>query len=200
MRPWAVCAIGAIGAAAILAGLAGGVGCNTHQCDSDMVCVDSLGLMSKVNQADACAPNSGGTPITGDAGPYNLHVSTNLSASGYELVWETTPIVGPWLDFPGQRTYVIQFPPGLSGHLPTSVDVYVSSDNPSPAADNGDAGADGNALEAPHLNYTTASGSLAEFTDTTATQLSVLNATCAAYSMRMVVRAQVTALDAGFLE
>jgi hypothetical protein len=197
MRPWTAWPIGAIGAIGAAAILAGGAGCNTHQCDSDMVCIDSLGFMSKVNQAEACAPNSGGTPITGDAGPYNLHVSTNLSASGYELVWETSSIVGPWLDFPGQRTYVIQFPPGLSGHLPTSVDVYVSSDNPSPR-DNGDACADGNALECPHLNYTTASGSLAEFTNTTATQLSVWNATCALYSMRMVVRAQVTALDAGF--
>lgn len=161
-------------------------GCNTHQCDSQMVCIDSLGLMKTVNQAEACTPSAGGTPILGDAGPYNLHVSTNLSASGYELVWETTPLVGPWLDFPGMRTYIIQFPSGLSGHLPTSVDVYVSSDNP-----------DADALDASHANYTTASGSLAEFTNTTETQLSVLNATCARYSMRMVVRAQVNALDAG---
>jgi hypothetical protein len=161
-------------------------GCSTHQCDNEIVCIDSLGFMKTVNQADACTTSAGGTPITGDAGPYNLQVSTNLSASGYEVVWETTPFVGPWLDFPGMRTYIIQFPSGLSGHLPTSVDVYVSSDNP-----------DANALEAPHMNFTTASGSLAELMNTTATQLSVLNATCAAYSMRMVVRAQVIAPDAG---
>jgi hypothetical protein len=135
-------------------------GCSTHQCDNEIVCIDSLGFMKTVNQADACTTSAGGTPITGDAGPYNLQVSTNLSASGYEVVWETTPFVGPWLDFPGMRTYIIQFP-------------------------------------SPHMNFTTASGSLAELMNTTATQLSVLNATCAAYSMRMVVRAQVIAPDAG---
>jgi hypothetical protein len=196
MRPLGTLALSiwSIGAPSIVWGAA--TGCNTHQCDADISCIDGQGLMKMVSDAAACGPNGGGTPITGSSGPYNLQVSTNLSATGYELVWETTPIVGPWLDFPGQRTYVVQYPPGLSGHLPTSVEVYVSSDNPD-NPDGGNASADATAAAASHANYTTASGSLAEFTNTTATQLSVLNATCAGYSMRMVVRAQVTAFDAG---
>jgi hypothetical protein len=148
-------------------------------------------MKTGLSRAEDC-PKAGGTPITGDAGPYNLHVSTNLSATGYEVVWETTPIVGPWLEVPGQRTYVIQYPPGLSGHLPTSVEVYVPNDNPAGSdADDGAGSAD-----LPHMNFTTASGSLAELMNTTTTQLSVMNATCAPYSMRLVVRAQVTASDA----
>ena len=171
--------------AGVLSVLQGATGCNTHQCDSDLVCIDGLGFMRTVSDAGACSPDAGGTPITGDAGAYNLQVSTNSSASGYELVWETTPIVGPWLDFPGQRTYVIQYPPGLLGHLPTTVETYVSYDNPDSSVD------------APHMNVTMASGSLAELMNTTDTQLSVLNATCQPFSMRMVVRAQVGSADAG---
>jgi hypothetical protein len=122
---------------------------------------------------------------------------------------------------------VIQYPPPLAGHLPTSIEVYVSQDNPpkvTPAptdagtdadaadadaadadaadadaadADAADADAGTATVQSPHGNFTIASGSLAEIMNATDTQLSVLNATCAPYSMRMVIRAQVTALGAG---
>jgi hypothetical protein len=186
----------------VVGGLAvpqGATGCNTHDCDSQTVCIDGRGLMKAVDNTDDCKADTGGTPIAGDAGPpYNLQISTNLSASGYEVVWETTSINGPWLDFPGQRTYVIQYPPGLWGHLPTSIEVYVSYDNPPNAMNvESDGGAeaatsaDADAEALPHMNFTTASGALAEIENTTPTQLSLLNATCTETFMRMVVRAQV---------
>jgi hypothetical protein len=93
---------------------------------------------------------------------------------------------------------VIQYPAGLWGHLPTSIEVYVSYDNPPNAMNvESDGGAeaatsaDADAEALPHMNFTTASGALAEIENTTPTQLSLLNATCTETFMRMVVRAQV---------
>jgi hypothetical protein len=121
--------------------------------------------------------------------------SLDVVQSGEELVWSTSPLTGPWLDFPGQRTYVIDLPAGLLGHPPTSIVAWVSSDNPSNAG-------------VPHMNYTQASGLLAEFPNCSvqppsgdlcghmqlinaSTQLGILNASCADYSLRVEVRAQL---------
>ncbi len=161
-------------------GLRAATGCTTHQCDSDMVCIDSTGSMKTISDASECTPIiTGGTKLPF----YNLDVWNNAGA----LFWETSSLLGPWLDFPGQRTYIINLPPGLAGQRDLAVFPYVSSDN---AADM-EAGA-------PHMNYTPASGQLTEFTNAgTSLQLSVVNATCVGYGLRLVVSAHATGSDDG---
>lgn len=170
---------------------AGGVpatsGCTTHQCDSDMVCIDSTGLMKSITNASECTPvidppvtrSDGAADAAVPASFYNLEVGHIVSDTGDEaLVWDTSSFLGPWLDFPGQRTYVIQFPPGLSGHVPTSVVGWVSSDNDA-------------SFGASHANSTLATGQLLEITNMASTQLSVFNDTCVDYGLRIEIVADV---------
>lgn len=165
---------------------AGGVpatsGCTTHQCDSDLVCIDSTGSMKTIINASDCTPViTGGTKLPF----YNLSVGDFVSDNGDEqIVWDTSSFLGPWLDFPGQRTYIIQYPPGFAGHVPTGVWPWVSSDN--------DAGVD-----VSHSNWTPASGQLFEVTNTESTQLTVLNATCVDYGLRIEFQADLPKASAG---
>jgi hypothetical protein len=149
-------------------GTPGAVGCTTHQCDPDIVCIDGNGNSTTVSDAGLCGPATGGTPVA----HYNLAVQFN----GRAFTWTTTTLSGPWLDFPGNRTYVISLPQqliDLGATLSIPPKVYVSADNPSDAA--------------PHMNLTVASGALAEFENVMSTQFSVLNATCAGYSLLVEV-------------
>jgi hypothetical protein len=131
-----------------------------------MVCIDSTGSMKTIRDASECTPIiTGGTKLPF----YNLDVQD----FGGELVWTTSSLLGTWLDFPGQRTYVIQFPPGLAGHVPLALPLAsVSSDNTTDMAP-----------DASHLNATLGSGQLAEITNVSATQLSILNDTCVDYGL-----------------
>jgi hypothetical protein len=151
-------------AIALRPGAPGAVGCTTHQCDPVIVCIDGNGNSTTVSDAGLCGPATGGTPIP----HYNLAAQFN----GRAFTWTTTTLSGPWLDFPGERTYVISLPQelvALGATLTTVPTAVVSADNPSDAA--------------PHMNLTNASGALAEFGNVTSTQFSVLNATCAGYSL-----------------
>jgi hypothetical protein len=60
-------------------------GCTTHQCDQATVPLGGAGQMP--------LPGSSEEPL----------------ADG-ELVWRSSPAAGPWLDFPGLRTYVLTYP------------------------------------------------------------------------------------------
>jgi hypothetical protein len=161
-------ALGPALAIALRPGTPGAVGCTTHQCDPEIVCIDGNGNSTTVTDAGLCGSTTGGTPVA----HYNLAVQLN----GRAFTWTTTTLSGPWLDFPGNRTYVISLPQeliDLGATLSTVPTALVSADNPSDAA--------------PHMNLTNASGSLAEFENVTSTQFSVLNATCAGYSLLIEV-------------
>jgi hypothetical protein len=156
-----------------------GLGCQTHACDADFVCIDASGLMKLVPQASACTPSThGDTPIPG----YNTTVDVN----GSTLTWASSATNGPWLDFPGSRTYIINLPAPLAGHsflAPPAV--WVSADNPGDAS--------------PHGNFISGPGYLAEQTgDGCYQQVTVFNGSCARYSLLVEVQADVTA-DAGTL-
>jgi hypothetical protein len=184
-RPWRILPSG-LGLANVVTWVAlgvaaGSLGCQTHQCDPDFACIDGSGLMKFVSQASDCTPETqGDTPIAG----YN----TTVSVSGGTVTWDTSPLSGPWLNYPGNRTYILNFPEALSqalagGTSQANVSACISADNP------GDAGV-------PHMNFICGAGYVAEFSNVTSNQLTVLNASCAGYSLRIEVQAQL-ASDAG---
>jgi hypothetical protein len=119
----------------------GAVGCTTHQCDPSTVTIEA------------------------DAGNAGL-----VHQEGDTFVWESSTLDGPWLDFPGERTYVFNFPEPFMARQPETVIAYVASDH--------------NAQS----NFVIASGQLAEFSLAPNT-LTVLNATCAEYFLRVVAYA-----------
>jgi hypothetical protein len=181
--------VAGLGSGGLLAlGLATGsgptvVGCTTHQCDGDIVCIDSAGNAKSIHDASEC------TPILTDGVPvpnYNLNVEVvgNPSDGNAELVWDTSSFLGTWLDFGPQRTFIVQFPPGLAGHLPHSFDGWVSSDNDA-------------APDASHLNFTNTAGQLLEYTFVNDTRMNVYNNTCVDYGLRFEVRAFAGGADAG---
>jgi hypothetical protein len=171
--------LGALGApiGALRASATAGLGCQTHACDASFVCIDTSGLMKFVSQASDCTPSTlGDMPIPG----YN----TTVDVSGSTRTWTSSSTNGPWLNFPGNRTYIINLPAPIAGHsflAPPAV--WVSADNP------GDASAHGNFISGP--------GYLAEQTgDGCYQQVTVFNGSCALYSLLIEVQADVTA-DAG---
>jgi len=169
-------ALGAPGGALRVAGSAS-LGCQTHTCDPDFVCVDTSGLMKLVSQASDCTPSTrGDTPIPG----YNTTVDVN----GSTLTWASSSTNGPWLDFPGSRTYIINLPPPLAGHpflAPPAT--WISADNPGDAS--------------PHGNFISGADYLAEQTGNGCyQQVTVFNGSCARYSLLVEVQADVSA-DAG---
>jgi hypothetical protein len=177
---------GAIGASlAILAHFAvtaAAPACQTHNCDPDFVCIDSSGRMVAVAAVSDCtAATVGTTPIAG-YDTMDIYMSAQ-PGGGSVTTWATSKdSTGPWLDYPGQRTYIINYPASLSTQDPFFELAYVSADNPT------DAGT-------PHANFIAGSDYLAEFS-TKPGQLTVVNPTCAHYSLRVVVEFSASAGDA----
>ena len=170
--PCAVAVIATAGAAAVPAT----EGCQTHQCDADCV---SRGWIRDVNY---CAE--------GDTRPTSFG---QAYWSGSEIVWDSVGPDGIWLDYPGERTYWLNWwqsvhdqlggfdlntlPPGAL----TEYQAYVATDEFG-------------------QNSVEASGQLAEFgrfavtegsTVWTNTGIAVLNASCAEYFLRVVIRLHV---------
>jgi hypothetical protein len=96
--------------------------------------------------------------------------------------YETNAIDEPWLDYPGQRSYLIHFPIDF-GRPPLWTDTYVATD---PNAN------------APGNQWAQTAGNLAEMGVASSTAIFVHNDTCADYYLRVVVHfPPVEATDAG---
>jgi hypothetical protein len=114
-------------------------------------------------------PAPGWAPVRG--GGYN----TNVDVNGNTLTWMTSSVTGPWLNFPGNRTYIINYPPPL-GATPTLLpQACVSAELPAEASD----------------NFICGAAYLAEFKIVTNQQLIVNNASCAQYSLLIEVQADL---------
>jgi hypothetical protein len=167
--------------------LPGTLGCQTHDCDPVFICIDSNGLMKPVSQALDCTPTTQGeTPIPG----YTTNVVSIPEDDGRtELIWATSSINGPWLDYRGNYTYIINYPRGLLGNTPSAYFDWISADNPVEAG-------------ASHSNSISGGDYIAEVLDVGPDQITFNNATCAHYSLRIEVQAQVTQgiADAGAVE
>jgi hypothetical protein len=187
------CAIACVALAAAATVPAAG-GCTTHQCDPSCVRIGA-------------APD----PSCTGSNPGN---SVHAYRNGDEIVWETSDSVfDPWLDYPGQRTYELNWQSTIRSDFPdvdlctlhvVSVDSYISTDQ------NG-------------INFVPAAGQLVETTyplvvdddaelphdagldaDGAATageqangQVNVFNGTCAEYFLRVVVTLRVGAAYLG---
>jgi hypothetical protein len=160
------------------------VGCQTHDCDPEFICIDGSGSGIDCTAEGGVVAGQVATPIAG----YTTSVtSIPTLGGGTELVWDTSSLDGPWLDYPGNQTYIINFPPGLAGHLPTAPpDPLVSADNPGDAS--------------PHQNFIAGPAYLVEFTNVTPYQMTVHNPTCAHYSLRIEIRADVPPDEASVVD
>ena len=166
-----VIALGSAGAIAVAVACAtampAATGCSTHQCD--VSCVDF-----------GWVPPPGGPfpPCTVNPQPFG-----DWWRNGDEVVWESGPPQGPWLDFPGNRFYHIAFPPdfpaALAGTFPDAWYAWVSVEQDA---------------QDPTGSNVLAAGELAEFTAVSPTGFTVLNNTCAEYSLRIEVHAHVPPL------
>ncbi len=129
-------------------------GCNTHQCDPSTVVI---------------------TQDTWDAGGV-----TALGEDGL-VQWQSNPIDGPWLDFPGQRTYTVYFPQPFASPPEISIEI---------AADLSDA----------QSNFVVGPGNLAQLSAPTRQSITILNPSCAEYGLRVVatgLRAPALPAEAG---
>jgi hypothetical protein len=74
-----------LGLAVAIAAPSAATGCTTHQCDEDYIDLDP--------------PDAAG--LVG-----NLETFTNTDFA----IWESSPVDGPWINFPGQMTYFFELP------------------------------------------------------------------------------------------
>jgi hypothetical protein len=162
------------------------IGCQTHECDPEIVCIDVTGLEKIVANAADCTPPDGGSFVGEGTGWTPVpNYNTNVNVNGNTLTWATSSLSGPWLEFPGNRTYIINFPPPLGAAPILPPYPLLSSDNPLDAS--------------PHDNFISGPGYLAEFSNVTAQQLTVNNASCAHYYLLIEVTADLSA-EAGASE
>ncbi|HXX66329.1 MAG TPA: hypothetical protein VEK07_04055 [Polyangiaceae bacterium] len=136
-------------------------GCTTHQCDASTT---TLG------------PDSGGT--------WNLSCDVGCS-----LTWRSGPFIGPWLPFPGNKTYTFEFPP--LPPLPAGAVVNASNISPNAYV----ALTPPTASGAPE-NYAQTTGADLEYVGysyvgSTPTSLSVTNPSCADYSLYVTLTVEI---------
>jgi hypothetical protein len=150
-------------AAAVLAGASAvpaSTGCTTHQCDSDCIWVG------------ASAP-SGSTCSTGAAPDSSLYY-----VGPDEMVWESSPVQGTWLDFPGQRTYTFIWPTAMldaiqSGWVLLPPNIWISTQAGNGPQEGG--------------TMTPSAGQLAQVTGLSDYGFAVGNGSCAYYYVRVEV-------------
>lgn len=160
------------------------LGCQTHDCDPNFVCISPMGMGVECNYEGGVL--AGQPPVT-IAGYTTSVTDIPTVGGGTEIVWDTSSLDGPWLDYPANQTYIIDFPPGLAGHLPTLTAVSVSADNPEEAG-------------ASHSNFINGGDYLVEFLNLTAYQAIVHNPSCAHYSLRLEFRADVPPSEASVVD
>jgi hypothetical protein len=121
--------------------------CTTHQCDSDFVNIDqSTGM------------------FVGDMQP-GLNPGT--------VFWESSPLDGTWIDFPGERSYFFSLPPYFTPISPPQAWVATT-----PNAADSDGGG----------TYVQAGGQLAEYGAFVNGGFIITNATCAEYYLYVSVQ------------
>jgi hypothetical protein len=136
-------------------------GCTTHQCDQSCIQFGEFGGALNANCA-AGNPDSAGNPRPIGA----------VSQKDGDLVWESSSMSGPWLDFPGGRTYIFFWPPAFAGLTPYELHAYVSTSQN---------GADSQFVVDP--------GYVSTFSGANGLGVTVFNGACAEYFLRVEARA-----------
>jgi hypothetical protein len=177
LRAVALSSAGASAIAVVCAASAPAVstGCQTHQCDPDCVWLNN-----------ATSPQSAGSICEQGEAPDQYFTYDGAD----HIVWATSGMTDPWLDFPGQRTWTLYLtPPGMS---PSLSDLLFVPDGGTPEW----------RIEAPTIwistlpqqsdpgdTMTPASGQLAELPFVDGVSVTVTNATCAHYYLYVQVDA-----------
>jgi hypothetical protein len=136
-------ACAATAGAAIMAASPATTGCTTHQCDPSTTDVYPF-------MADPVPPamdDAGCMDDAGDVGPRDFMIDENT--------FVTTRLDGRWLNFPGNGTLRIWFPPEVAGRTPLAPTALVGI---GPCAD-------GQFARDSGVNFAPAAGSLSEFND-----------------------------------
>jgi hypothetical protein len=114
-------------------------------------------------------------------GAFQDYFGGHVIDDGDGQLYETSALDEPWLNFPGEQSYLIHYPD--FGRPPDWASAYVATDPNANAADK---------------QWVLAAGNLAEISIASSTQTYVLNATCSPYYLRVVVHfPPVEATDAG---
>ena len=134
-------------ACAFAASAATTTACTTHQCDQSGV----------VNIDQTTGMFVGDVQSTGDG----------------NVFWESSPIDGTWIDFPGMQTYYFTLP---ANFVPRGLPVPYIATGPNPDAPDGGNG-----------TYVPAAGQLAEIGGYNCCGFSITNGTCAEYYLYVSV-------------
>ena len=134
------------------------------------------GVAAAAIASQSAIPATGCTTHQCDASYTALPPGGTVTAAGDTLIWESAPLAGPWVDFPGAKTLSFAFPAPFAGNQPSTVTAYESADP-----------------NTPQNNFVQATGFNAEFSNVTPDGLTVTNGTCAEYSLRIVAVATVAA-------
>lgn len=156
------------GAVVGAASMPASTGCTTHQCDADCV---SLG-----------GPSPDGWGCAEDPATYG-NFGNLAQPDAKTMVWETSSAAtGTGIDFPGQRKYVVWWPPAMKAFIDSSpagwvvqIDPYVSTTPTDPG----------------YPTSVNAAGELAEFGGIADTGFQIVNPTCTEYYLRIVVTVTV---------
>ena len=165
-------ALGALRAGAIVATLSSisllASGCYTHNCDP------------------SCVSNGPLTQCPGGGQPQSTMTldSVTTALPDGEIEWSSSPVAGPWLDFPGMRTYVLYFSQPFAT-APNTLDCQIATDAKDPQGTQSDA------------DTFVPCGSIAQFSQLTATSVVVKNPTCAGYGLRVFARDLPASFDGG---
>jgi hypothetical protein len=177
-----IAAAAVVGVVAIGAGIWGVVSTQTG-CELQGSCDTTLVYVPALPPGVTAAPGIAGQPFQPDAG---------LFTDGFGATfWQSSPIEGTWMNFPGQRTYLIypQLPDGGAMVGPFLFESVQVSADPNPYAS--------------PSNFAPSAGNITEFSglpDGGMTGFSVTNNTCSPYYLWLQVAPEYPApapADAG---
>ncbi|HVH43536.1 MAG TPA: hypothetical protein VM925_14375 [Labilithrix sp.] len=128
-------------------------------------------LWATVSAAALMAPGCYGRNCEGGIESYGVDAGQGDMLD--ENTWESAPIDGEWLWFPGQRTYIFDMR-ALGGRMPDVPIAYISaSPQPSKTGD-----------------FTTGAGNLLKFLSPRPNGINVYNDSCSDYYVRLVIKAR----------
>jgi hypothetical protein len=164
-----------IAVACAAGGVATSSGCYTHQCDQSQYSICPVACNPEAGPVSSFCPDpAGGQPCAGFDDGITIFDQN---------IWESNRLNDPWLKYNGNTTVRLVWPPWFQGRTPFLVNEYVgaASEDGGPDQPNegqGFIGGNNWALSAGQLGFNF-------FFDSNG--ISIYNATCGNYSLRVVV-------------
>jgi hypothetical protein len=112
------------------------------------------------------------------SGPYPVDGGVLAPSANGQIEWSSGPNAGPWLDFPGQRSYIFNYPVAFAS--PPDLGCRVSAD-----------------ADKPQDNFVLCGGNLVQFFDAGTTSVGVFNPSCADYGLILTATGVPATADGG---